>query len=55
METFTLQSPYFDLLVLFLCFALLKISMSVIHSNSLKMLIVEIHDVLPYFFIKDAA
>ena len=55
MEKFTLQSPYFDLVVLILSFVLLKISMSVIHSNSLKMLIIEIHDGLPYFFIKDAA
>ena len=54
MESFTLKSPYFQLVLLFLCFNLFKTSMSVIHSNSLKMPVTEIHKGLPYFFIDDA-
>ena len=54
MGNFTLQSPYFRLVVLFLSFILFKISLSAIHSNPLKMLIIEIHEGLPYFFINDA-
>ena len=53
MENFTLQSPYFHLVVLFLCFILFKISMSATHSNPLNMPIIEIHEGLPYFFIND--
>ena len=54
MENFTLQSPSFHLIVLFLCFILFKISMSAIHLNPLKMPIIEIHEGLLYFFINDA-
>ena len=54
MENFTLNSPYFHLVLLFLCFNLFKTSMSAIHLNSLKMPITEIHEGLPYFFINDA-
>ena len=54
MENFTLNSPYFHLVLLFLCFNLFKTSMSAIHLNSLKMPIREIHEGLPYFFINDA-
>ena len=54
MENFTLKSPYFCLVLLFLCFNLFKTSMSAIHLNSLKMLITEIHESLPCFFINDA-
>ena len=53
MENFTLKNPYFHLVVLFLCFILVKISMSAIHSNPLKMLIIDIHEGLSYFFIND--
>ena len=54
MENFTLNSPYFHLVLLFLCFNLFKTSMSAIHLNSLKMPITEIHEGLPFFFINDA-
>ena len=54
MESFTLKSPYFNLVLLFLCFTLLKVSISVIHSNPSKMPITEVHEGLPYFFINDA-
>ena len=54
MENFTLKSLYFHLVLLFLCFNLLKTSMSVIHLNSLKMPITGIHEGLLYFFIIDA-
>ena len=54
MENFTLNSPYFHLVLLFLCFNIFKTSMSAIHLNSLKMPITEIHEGLPYFFINDA-
>ena len=54
MENFTLQNPCFHLVILFLCFILLKISMSAIYSTLLKMPIIEIHKGLPYFFINDA-
>ena len=54
MENFNLKSPYFHLVVLFLCFILFKISMSTIHANPLKMPIIDIHEGLPYFFISDA-
>ena len=54
MEHFTLQSPYFHSVVLLLCFILFKISVLIIHSNPLKMPIIEIHEGLPYFFINDA-
>ena len=54
MENFTLESPYFHLVVLFLCFILFKISMSAIHSIQLKMPSIDIHEGLPYFFINDA-
>ena len=54
MENFTLKSPYLYLVVLFLCFILFKISMSAIHSNPLKMPVIDIHEGLPYFFINDA-
>ena len=54
MENFTLKNPYFHLVVLFLCFILVKISMSGIHSNPLKMRIIDIHEGLSYFFINDA-
>ena len=54
MENFTLKNPYFHLVVLFLCFILVKISMSAIHSNPLKMRIIYIHEGLSYFFINDA-
>ena len=53
MENFTLKSPYFHLVLLFLCFNLFKTSMSAINSNTLKMLVIEIHEGLPYFFIND--
>ena len=45
MENFTLKRPYFYLVLLFLCFNLFKKSMSAIHLHSLKMLIIEIHEV----------
>ena len=54
MENFTLKGLYFHLVVLFLCFILFKISMSAIHSNPLKMSIIDIYEGLPYFFINDA-
>ena len=54
MENFTLKSPYLYLVVLFLCFILFEISMSAIHSNPLKMPVIDIHEGLPYFFINDA-
>ena len=54
MENFNLKSPYFNLIALLLCFILFKISMSAIHSNPLKMPIIDIHEGLPYFFINDA-
>ena len=58
MENFTLKSPYFHLVLLFLCFNLFKTPIpciySAMHLNSLKMLITEIHEGLPYFFIDDA-
>ena len=54
MENFTLKNPYFHLVVLFLCFILVKISMSAIHSNPLKMRIIDIHEGVSYFFINHA-
>ena len=54
MENFTLKSPYFHLVVLFLCLILFKISMSATYSNPLKMPIIDIHEGLSYFFINDA-
>ena len=54
LKKFTLKNPYFHLVVLFLCFILVKISMSAIHSNPLKMRILDIHEGLSYFFINDA-
>ena len=54
MENFTLKNPYFHLVVLLLCFILVKISMSAIHSNPLKMRIIDIHEGLSNFFINDA-
>ena len=54
MENFTLKSPYFHLVVLFSCFTLFKISVSAIHSDPLKMPIIDILKGLPYFFINDA-
>ena len=54
MENFTLKSPYFYLVILFLCFNLFKTSMSAIRLNLLKIIITEIHEGLPYFFINDA-
>ena len=54
MENSNLQSPYFTLVILFLCFILFKISLSAIHSNPLKVPIIEINESLPYFFINDA-
>ena len=53
MGNFTLQRPYFHLVVLVLYFTLFKISMPAVHSNPSKMLVVEIQDGLPYFFIND--
>ena len=55
MENFTLKRPYFYLVLLFLCFNLFKTSMSAIHENSLKMLVTEIHEGLPYIFINDSS
>ena len=52
MENFILKSPYS--VVLFLCFILFKISISAIHSNPLKMPIIDINEGLPYFFINEA-
>ena len=54
MENFTLKSPYFHLVVLLLRSFLFKTSMSAIHSNALKMPIIDIHEGLSYFFINDA-
>ena len=54
MKNFTFRNPCFHLVVLFLCFILVKISMSAIHSNPLKMRIIDIHEGLSYFFINDA-
>ena len=54
MENSTLKSPHFYLVLLFLCFNLFKTSMSAIRLNSLKILITEIHEGLPHFFINDA-
>ena len=55
MENFTLNSPCFHLLLLFLCFNLFKTSMPAIHLNSLKMPVTKIHEGLTYFFINDAS
>ena len=54
MDNFTLKSPYFHLVLLFLCFTLFKTSMSAMHLNPLKIPITEIHEGLPYFFINNA-
>ena len=54
MENFTLKNPYFHLVVLFLCFILVKISMAAIYSNPLKMRIRDIHEGLSYFLINNA-
>ena len=54
MENITLKSPYFHLILLFLCFNLFKTSMSAIYLNPLKMPVTEIHEGLSYFFINDA-
>ena len=55
MENSTLQSPYFHLVVLFLCFILFKILNIVRHTfKSIKNVITEIHEGFPYFFINDA-
>ena len=53
MDNFTLQSPYFHLAVLFLCFILFRTSMSATHLNSFKMPVIEIENGLPCFFIND--
>lgn len=50
MDNATLKSPAFNLV---LCFTSLKISMPAIHSNSFKMLVVEIQEGLPYISISD--
>ena len=55
MDHFTLQSPYFHLVVFLLCFTLFKISMSSIHSNPSTMPVIEIQGGSPYFFINDAS
>ena len=44
MEHFTLKSPYFHLVVLFLCFQNINV------SQTFK----SFHEGLPYFFINDA-
>ena len=54
MDNFTLKSPYFHLVLLFLCFTLFKTSMSAMHLNPLKIPVTEIHGGLPYFFINNA-
>ena len=54
MENFALKSPYFHLVLLFLCFHLFKTSLSAVHLNSLKIPITEVHEGLAYFFINDA-
>ena len=51
MDNFTLKSPYFHLVLLFLCFTL---SMSAMQLNPLKIPVTEIHEGLPYFFINNA-
>ena len=53
MNNFIPQSPYFHLVVLFLCFTLSKIWMPAIDSNPLKMSVVDIQEGLSYFFIND--
>ena len=53
MNNFISQSPYFHLVVLFLCFTLSKIWMPTIDSNPLKMPVVDIQEGLSYFFIND--
>ena len=55
MENFTLKSPYFYLVLLFLHFNLFKTSMSVIHLRKFTEMITEIHERLPYFFINDTS
>ena len=53
MDNFISQSPYFHLAVLCLCFVLLKISMSAIRLNPLKMPVIETQYGYPYFFINN--
>ena len=54
MNNFALQRLYFHLVELILCFTLFKMSVPAIHSNSLKMLGMEIYENLLYFFVNDA-
>ena len=54
MDNATLQSPYFLLVLLIIRLLLFETSMSGIHSNSLKLPILESHEGRPYFFINDA-
>ena len=44
MDNFIFQSPYFHLVELILYFTLFKISLPVIHSNSLQILVIEIQE-----------
>ena len=53
MYNLILQSPYFYLAALFLCFILFKTSVSVVHLNPLKMPVIETQYGHPYFFIND--
>ena len=46
MDNFTSQTPHFYLIVFF-CFILFKILMSGIHSNPLKMSVIEIQEGFP--------
>ena len=50
MDNVTLKSPAFNLVLRFTSF---KISMPTIHSNSFKMLVVEIQEGLSYISISD--
>ena len=53
MYNFILQSPYFHLVVLFLCFVLFKTSVSAVHLNPLKIPVIETQCDHPYFLIND--
>ena len=55
MDSFTLQSPHFHLVILFLCSILFKISMTAINSNPIKIPAIEIQEGFQYFFINDAS
>ena len=55
MDHFTLQSPYFHIVVLLLCFTLFKISMSSIHSNPSTMPVIEVQEGSACFLINDAS